>query len=148
PGAGALQRRAGAGSGGVVKGLMARRKPLPEPPPVVPQRRLRRWLLQFLAVLFVGGALLAGLAWLVHGLREWIHDSDRYQVALADIDCNPPPPLTRTEFVDEVQYLSGIPDHLSLVDDGLEEKLRLAFAKHPWVRSVRVALKPPGGVSL
>src|SRR5207244_3915425 len=72
----------------------------------------------------------------------------RYQVALADIECNPPPTLTRSEFLDEVQYLSGISDRLSLLDEDLEEKLRVAFGKHPWVRSVRVALKPPDGVSL
>ena len=113
-----------------------------------PTRPLRRWLLQFSAVLLIGAALVGGLAWLVHAARDTIWASPRYQVAFADIDCNPQSPLTRSEFLDEVQYLAEMPDRFSLVEDGLEEKLRVAFTKHPWVRSVRVTLKAPHTVSL
>src|SRR5205823_3327632 len=125
---------------------MPRRKRLPEP--TAPPRRLRRWLLQFLAAVLGCGLLVAGMAWLVPVVREMIQGGERHQAAFADIECNPPSPLTRGEFLDDVQFYSELPDRFSVLEPGLESKLQAGFARHPWVLSAVATLRPPHGVTL
>ncbi len=56
----------------------------------------------------------------------------------------PPPGQTRVEFLEEVQYLSRLPDRIHLLDDDLSELLTAAFARHPWVERVDViTIEPP-----
>jgi hypothetical protein len=112
----------------------------PNAPPLAP----RRWLVQAVTLVLVVAAFLAGLIALGKWGLEQIRAKDRYAVSFADIDCAPPPGLTRAEFLDEVQYESRLPDRLGLLDDDLTEKLMVAFARHPWVERVEdVALQPP-----
>jgi hypothetical protein len=129
---------------------MSRRKPLVEPAPRPTKILLRRWLGPLLAVVLVAAFLLAGLLWIDHLAREQIGDDERYQVQFAEIDCNPPPGLSRGEFLDEVQYYDGrprsVPERFSLLDPDLEARLKVCFTRHPWVQGVSVELKRPRSV--
>jgi hypothetical protein len=104
------------------------------------------------ALLTAGGLVILG-CWVVLGRQaaDGLRGSDRYTVAFADIDCTPPAPFSRADFLGEVQYLSNLPDRLPLSDDQLANRLAAAFAAHAIVESVehvevlprrvRVALK-------
>jgi cell division septal protein FtsQ len=37
----------------------------------------------------------------------------------------------------------SLPKQLNIIDEDLPERLRAAFAKHPWVQRVEVEIKPP-----
>jgi hypothetical protein len=90
------------------------------------------------------GCFLAGLIWLGKLALEQVRGWDRYTASFRDIDCLPPPGKGRGAFLDEVQYLSGMPDRLRLLDGRLARRLAGAFARHPRVaRVVRVELSPP-----
>jgi hypothetical protein len=119
---------------------LARKKDSQSTPAALP----RRWLWQALAVILLAAALLAGLIALGRwGLAE-LRGRERYAVRFANIACTPPPGMTRSEFLDEVQYLSRLPDRLGLLDEDLTQKLTAAFARHPWVEKVQdVVLQPP-----
>ena len=96
-------------------------------------------LLLVLVVVFLGGVIWAG-RW---GLEQ-LRGKDRYEIRFADIECDPPPGLTKADFLDEVQYLSRLPKTLSLVDQKLQPQLREGFALHPWVAQVDdVEINPP-----
>jgi hypothetical protein len=97
-------------------------------------------------VLPLAGAsvLLLTVAILGKQARESLRQEDRYLISFAAIDCVPPPGLERPDFLNEVQYLAGLPERLSLLDDELASRLRAAFARHPWVRNVEdVEIAPP-----
>jgi hypothetical protein len=94
--------------------------------------------------LFIGGLLA-----LAHFAQEQLRDRDRYTAAFADIDCTPPPPLARTAFLDEVQYLARLSGRLHLLDGDLPRRLAAGFAKHPWVAKVeQVEVTPAGRVAV
>jgi hypothetical protein len=109
----------------------------------------RRWLFQGLILILLVAAFLAGLILLGKWGLEHIRGRERYAVPFADIDCTPPPGMERGAFLDEVQYLSRLPDRLGLLDEDLSQKLSEAFAKHPWVDKVDgVHLEPPRRVQV
>ena len=104
----------------------------------------RRWLFKVLVLLLLVVGAVGGLIYLGQWALEEIRHQDRYNVPFADIDCTPPPGLTRGEFLDEVVYLSRPKDPLKLLDEDLPRKLTAAFAKHPWVEKVDgVSVQPP-----
>jgi hypothetical protein len=108
---------------------------------------MRNRLLQALGPPLVAGLLLAGLIALGRSARDALRQQDRYAVAFADIDCEPPPGEERGAFLAEVQYLGGLPERLAVLDDDLPGRLGEAFARHPWVERVeRVEVVPPGRV--
>ena len=89
----------------------------------------------WLVLLCFGLALLAIFAvsqFTYNAVRTW----DRYTVAFADIDCVPPPGQARGSFLAEVQYISGMPNQLSILDENLAARLAEAFAQHPRVDKV------------
>ena len=96
-------------------------------------------------------ALVAGLALLLVGLAvfgpwalEQLRGRERYRVPLAEIECVPPPGLSKADFLDEVQYLGSLPDQLEFLDRQLPARLAEAFAAHPWVACVdKVEVTPP-----
>jgi hypothetical protein len=91
-----------------------------------------------LALFLVGLIALGKVAW------EQLRREDRRTVAITDIECTPPPGQGRVDFLDEVQYLAGLPERLPFLDRDLAERLGRAFARHPWVAKVeRVELIPP-----
>jgi len=90
-----------------------------------------------LAVLAAGILLLAGVlavGWLA---LQALRGQERYRIAFADIDCTPPPHLSREDFLEEVQFFAHLPDSVCVLDDGLPARLSAAFAKHPWVERVQ-----------
>jgi hypothetical protein len=75
--------------------------------------------------------------------RAAVRTDDRYAVSFADIDCTLPPGQERETFLAEVQYLAGMPDRLSIVDENLAVSLADAFARHPLVETVEhVVIQP------
>ncbi len=108
-----------------------------------PTGRLRGVAMTVLLLALIAG-FLAGLVLLGRwGLGE-IRDQDRYLVRFGEIEVAPPPGLQRTTFLDEVQYLSRLPEKLKLIDDELLKQLHEGFSKHPWVEKVdEVLLTPP-----
>jgi hypothetical protein len=104
---------------------------------------MMRWLLKMTALLLILGVFLLGLIALGRTAWQQLQEHPRYTIHFADIDCPPPPHRQRAEFLDEVQYLSNLPDHLQLLEEDLSKRLADAFARHPWVEKVeRVVLLP------
>lgn len=108
-----------------------------------PQRSPKR-LLRLLTTLLGVATFLLVVLWVGQWTRQRISGLDRYTIALTDIDCPPPPDQNRADFLAEVQYLGGLPDHLHLLDDSLPSRLADAFARHPEVEKVQeVKIVPP-----
>jgi hypothetical protein len=82
----------------------------------------------------VAAAVLVGVA----ALGRWARDALRqdFTFAFSAIQCQPPPGPEQADLLAEVQYLAGMPDQVRLLDDDLADRLRAAFARHPWVESV------------
>jgi hypothetical protein len=97
---------------------------------------MRRWVLQLVALIVAACLLLLGLTVVGDATRTHIQDLDRYLLAFTEIECDPPPNQTRTDFLSEVQYLAGMPAQVRLLDDQLASRLAAAFAEHPWVERV------------
>jgi hypothetical protein len=108
--------------------------------------RMRKSVLQIVVPAALAVALLLLLIALGRAARERLRTEDRYSIALADIDCPSPPGLERSAFLDEVQYLSHLPNRLPTLDDALSSRLSAAFALHPWVEKVNEAVVAPGRV--
>jgi hypothetical protein len=104
----------------------------------------QRWATQLAIVFSAVGLVLACIVWLGNLAREQIRENQRFQVAFQDIECDPPPGLTRAEFLEEVQYHARMPEHFSVLDDSVASQLKEGFAKHPWVAGVEtIQLAPP-----
>jgi len=103
------------------------------PSPRSPRERIiLKCVLVFVAVgLAVGGIVAVG-----NLARGMLADRDRYLFEFDAVECPIPPGLSRGQFLAEVQYLSGIPEKLSVVDADLPDALMLAFSRHPRVKSV------------
>jgi hypothetical protein len=108
---------------------------------------MRKWLVQGVALLLVVAVVLGGVAGLGRLASQHLRQQQQYTLSFADISCAPPPGLSRTDFLDEVQYFSGLPDQLVLLEPDLAERLAAGFGKHPWVAKVeRVEVVPPDQV--
>jgi hypothetical protein len=111
--------------------------------------RLGRWLMRSALLVVLVALFLAGVIWLGGWAQTQIHDQPRYQVSLADIDCDVPEGMERKAFIDEVQYHSRLPDRVNVLDDDLPEQLGAAFIRHPWVDKVEnVHVTPPRHVTV
>jgi hypothetical protein len=84
------------------------------------------------------GALLVLALVCVLGKLAWesLGHLERYQIPFSEIDCPAPPSMGRGAFLEEVQYVSGMPGRLNLLEEGLAGRLAEALRKHPWVESV------------
>src|SRR6266700_1185084 len=97
------------------------------------------------AILIAGlGLLLGGLVLIRNLTQEDVGTQERYNLPFTDIECEPPPGSTEASaFLTEVQYLSDLPSHLPLLEEGLAGRLATALARHPWVEKVEhVAILP------
>ena len=106
----------------------------------------KTWLLKGTLLLILIAAFLGGLIWAGRWGLEQLRGSQRYDVAFADIECEPPFGMTRQDFLDEVRYYDApnLPKQLSLLDEELPNKLRTGFAKHAWVEKIEdVEIKRP-----
>jgi hypothetical protein len=105
---------------------------------------VRAWMVTVSAGLSLLGVLIAGKL-----TRDAARNWDRYTVAFAAIECTPPPGQERLDFLTEVQYLAGMPNHLSVLDEGLASRIADAFARHPCVEKVeKVIVRPTRQVSV
>jgi hypothetical protein len=127
--------------------VVTRRKSLDEPQSSAPSSIhpvVRRWTVQFAGLLIAVGLLLSGVLWLGSYAREQLRQHERFQIAFTDIDCIPPAPLGRSEFLDEVRYHAQMPERLAIFQEGLSDRLTEGFARHPWVARVeKVEISPP-----
>jgi hypothetical protein len=106
-----------------------------------------KWLVQLGLPVAAGAALVAGLLLLSRRARDDLVARGEHVVAFTDIECDPPPGLTRQEFLQEAQYLAGLEDRFDLLDADTTALLERGLAVHPWVARVRrVERLPEGGV--
>jgi hypothetical protein len=91
-------------------------------------------VLRLVLPMLAAACVLFGVAILGRWAREGMRDD--YQLPFTSIHCVPGPGLEQKDLLAEVQYLGGFPDQIRLLDDGLAERLRDAFDKHPWVLGV------------
>src|SRR5207245_7146871 len=75
---------------------------------------IRAWVVTAVAGLSLFAVLVAG-SYTRDAVRNW----DRYTMAFSDIDCEAPSGEERLGFLAEVQYLSGMPSRLSVLDEDL-----------------------------
>jgi len=94
------------------------------------------------ASLVIGGILAVG-----QYLRDDLRQSERYQVSIGEIDCDPPPGQNREEFLAEVHYYGQMPERFSALEPGISDKLSAAFARHPRVKHVdKVTVSSPNHI--
>jgi hypothetical protein len=106
------------------------------------------WLGSALLVIIILGGLVAAIGAVVIVTHDW-NQRQEASLAFEAIDCPSPGELSRADFLTEVHYLCGLPEHLDLHDAELARKLAAAFALHPWVERVeRVQLEPGPKVSV
>jgi hypothetical protein len=105
---------------------------------------LSSWLLRAAGPPLAAALVVLGLVALAGPALEWLRGRERYFISFSDIECQPPGGLSREEFLQDVQYIAGLPDApLDVLDDGLAARLEAAFARHPWVeRVLRVDVGP------
>jgi hypothetical protein len=97
---------------------------------------MRKWLVPIAVPLLGAATVILAVIALGRVARDRLDRLDRYTLPFADIDCNPPGPLVRADFLAEVQYVAEWPDRLRLLDPQLPRQLADAFGQHPWVERV------------
>lgn len=107
---------------------------------------LIRWLVQFVLPLLAGAGLIAGVIAVGRLARDDLRRGEP-SLTFADVDCVAPPGMTREDFLEETQYLAGLPDRLDPRDETTAERVRQALAAHPWVETVRQVRVSPEGIS-
>jgi hypothetical protein len=107
---------------------------------------MRNLLLRGFVLLAIVAGVLGGIIWLGRQALDQLHAQGGHKIRLTDIQCDPPFGMNRGDFLDEIQYLSGLPAELNLQEDGLPRRLADAFAQHPWVATVEGVQVLPTGV--
>lgn len=108
------------------------------------QPRFWKWLLGIVLPVMVVALLWQGVESLRRWSRDRLRDQERFQISLDQVECTPPAGLSTADFLAEVRYISGVADRLSVLDPELPRTLADAFARHPWVESVRRVETLPG----
>jgi hypothetical protein len=104
---------------------------------------MRRAFLQIGLVLAAVAIFVAFLLWLHPTLLDRLRGTESYRLAITEVKCEAPASLSRTQFLEEVQYYAALPERLDLLEAGLDEKLKGAFSRHPWVERVeKVRVSP------
>lgn len=97
---------------------------------------MRLWLTQAVAPLLT--TLLAVACVFVLGDRASLCLHERTAATpFADIRVEPPPGMSREDFLAEVQYQSDLPDQLLLTDTQILARVEQAFARHAWVEKIQ-----------
>jgi hypothetical protein len=104
-------------------------------------RSLTSWLLSVTAPLVAVAGVLLGV--IVLGKLARDHLPEKSRIEFAAIECEPPPGMTREDFLDEVRYHAALPALLELSDDLIDKKLPAAFARHSWVEAVEYVRRLP-----
>lgn len=106
----------------------------------------RTWLVKSVLLLTLVVLFLAGIIYAGHWGLEHLRGRERYEVAITDIECDPPVGMERKTFLEQVRYYAApaLPERVNVLDEQLPERLRDGFARHPWVETVDgVDIKPP-----
>lgn len=102
--------------------------------------------------LLLGGAALAiagyGLYALWQSVRPQVETGPHYRLTVDDVHVPPLPPWIHCDVRREVLRDAGIDGAVSLLDEGLVERLAKAFALHPWVAKVERVSKSPAAVTV
>ncbi len=111
-------------------------------------RSMRGRVLLTVGVLAIVGVVVVGrMVWL--HVREHVAARDDYRLTAADISITAPPPWIHANVKAEAIHdgLSEAP--LSILDDGLVERIHSVFSLHPWVAKVqRVTKSHPAHVEV
>ena len=101
-----------------------------------------------LAVLVL--ALFSGGAWAVwRHVRQHVEGSRDYLVSVQQISITPPPEWVCSDVRTEAFRMASQPDRpLSSLDDGLAQRIRMAFILHPWVADATVTKRAPSRVNV
>jgi hypothetical protein len=101
-----------------------------------------------LTLAVAAGVVLA--VWLLGRVAgDQVGPRDRYEVRFADIECDPPPGTDRPTFLVEVRFASRLPETFQLLAPDRDDRLRAAFAAHPWVEVVeQITAEPPARVTV
>jgi hypothetical protein len=97
---------------------------------------MRRWLFPILGPLAGIALLLLGLIWLDRAMRDKVREEPRFLLRFDEIEVTIPKTIDRQKFLAEVKQAGGFPEKLRLLDEDLGDRLKEAFAKHPWVEEV------------
>jgi hypothetical protein len=84
----------------------------------------------------LAAAVLAAVIGVGRWGREQLRDDPRFAVTLDDVDFQPPPGMSRGEFLAEVRFLFHKDERFSTVDPDLGERMATLFGQHPWVAAV------------
>ena len=110
---------------------------------------MRKWIFKSLGLVIALAIFLGGLIFLGQWALDHIRQRERYTITVTEIDCESPPGMTRAAFLDEVQYIAGLPAKLNLLDEDVGRRLAIAFSRHPWVQKVEeVELLPTRQVKI
>jgi len=97
---------------------------------------MRPWLLHALLPAVLPLLALLGLVQAGSFTHDSLSTGRSPSFDFADIEVSPPPGMTRSEFLTEVQYISDLHDTFTLQSDDALPRLEAAFAKHAWVEKV------------
>ncbi len=97
----------------------------------------QRWLVlsAVLATMWFTGRAL----W--NHVRQHVAAQPEYQLDPLEIGVTPPPPWVHADVRDQVVRSAGLGSGLSILDDGLVERVYQAFSLHPWVAKVEQVSK-------
>jgi len=95
-----------------------------------------------LAVVLVA-LMIGGLGYLGTRSADRLARRERYAVPVADIQVEVPPFLDKSTFLLEVRYLGELPEKVVSISPKLDERLRAAFGRHPWVADVTAVTVSP-----
>jgi hypothetical protein len=129
-----------------MKGERNSTKSAASPPP--PQSRLQRNLLIGVGLVVALGVSVH-LAWLQ--FAGTIARHPQYQITVDQIRITPPPPWIHSDVRAEVLRDAGLVGTLSVLDESekLQQRVRDAFAFHPWVANVRrIVLSLPASIDV
>ena len=86
--------------------------------------------------LVLAAAVLAGVIVVGRWGREQLRDDPRFAVTLDEVDFQPPPGMSRGEFLSEVRFLYHKDERFSTVDPELGARMSAIFGPHPLVDEV------------
>ncbi len=103
----------------------------------------------FTVACLVAAAAFAGGWALWNHVRATVAARDVYRLVAGEIHITPPPSWIHADVRAEVVRDAGLAAGLSILDDGLVERVHQAFALHPWVAKVeRVSKRHPAHVEV
>lgn len=112
----------------------SRSKAAPEPEALSWRDRILSGILRPGMLLWIG---LAGAAFVIGpALVQFLPDlsqRDEYRLATSQIQIPEPPRWVPSTLLDQIIQDGGLPDEVSILDEGLAEKIAAAFEQHPWI---------------